>query len=153
MVLAQRMTLPAIRHEDAAQVLVAVDVDAHQIVRFAFVPACDGIYARHRGYVRCRLIEIHRQVDLRLAVDDRRQVIQHAEAGAAGPVVDRGAKLEAVEARRRLGAQVVHRRGELVAAQLERQDVAGRFVARHRTHLGGEARLDSLEPGHVGTRR
>src|SRR5919206_3469435 len=107
-VLAQRVPLPVVVHDDPRQVGVALDADAHQVPGLALVPVGGRPYlddARHRLAV----VDPHLEAEPRRARAEREQVVAHREA----------LRLEL-----RHGLEALRRRPVEVAAG-RRADVAG----------------------------
>src|SRR5689334_20128378 len=107
-VLAQRVPLPVVVHDDPREVRVALDADAHQVPGLALVPVGgrpDLDDARHRLAV----VDPHLEPEPRRTRPQREQVVAHREAlGLAF-----GENLEALRA------------GPVEVAAGRRPDVAG----------------------------
>ena len=78
--LAQRVTLPMRRRENAAQVRMSLEVDAEHVVRLAFVPVGYRVDARDGRHARILLGQRRLDPQVRV-VGQGNQVIKHGEAG------------------------------------------------------------------------
>src|SRR6266571_1832261 len=86
-VLAQREAFPGFRHQDAAQVGMAVEADAEQVPGLAFVPGCGGPDRREAGDLWIRHGGGGLDPDSAL-VGQRADLPYHGEARVAGRPID-----------------------------------------------------------------
>jgi hypothetical protein len=73
------MALPIVLHQDADEVRVAIEPDAHQVPRLALVPVGGGPDRYDAGH-RLAVIEPHLNSDARAAVPQCQQVVVEREA-------------------------------------------------------------------------
>src|SRR2546430_6910234 len=96
-VLAQRMAFPALRHQQPAQVRMAIELDAEQVPGFPFVPIGSRPYIRQGWHVR--LGHRGRRLDADPGLVCQRAHLPHdREAGIARRPIDRRRVEEVVEA-------------------------------------------------------
>src|SRR5919109_2401953 len=78
-VLAQRVALPVVLHEDAPKVGVALDVDAHEVPDLAFMPVGGRPDRDHRRH-RVAVVQPDLDADARRSLAQREQVVVDREA-------------------------------------------------------------------------
>src|SRR2546428_5032031 len=149
-VLAQRMPRPVLRHEDAAEVGVALEDDAEEVEDLALLPVGVAPQAGERGDDRI----VARRVDLEreeVAVRVRVEVVDDLDH-ASLRVVDAGEVGEAVELEPRLGLQEAAHLDDLRGRDRRAQVVATRAgeVADRVAEARLQAGMDGcgLERGH-----
>src|SRR3954451_18836986 len=149
-VLALRVTVPVVGHEDPGERRVAVEDDAEHVERLALLPVRRRIDAGHRGDVRVLGGDGDLEPDP-AAVGHRRQVVDDVQpralrrrhGAAAVEVVDAGDAGEQLEAQRLVVPERLHQRQQVLA-----EDEVGDLTAvdeypQHRRVVGGLAdRLD-----------
>src|SRR5262249_36205895 len=145
-VLAQRVSLPVVVHEDACQLGVPFEADAHQVVRFSLVPVGgrpDGDDGRHRLAVVGPDLQAH----ARGIVGDPQEVVAHAEAlglRLRQPLQAARRRTMEVAARRRaeVAGAALRAPAEVVGRRDVGQEVEAELVPQMQSRLGEARRID-----------
>src|SRR3989442_15810361 len=149
-VLAQRMPRPVLRHEDAAEVGVALEDDAEEVEALALLPVGVAPQPGNRGDDRIvtRRVDLEREeVAVRVGVevvDDLDHVpLRVVDAGEVGEAVELEPRLRLQEAAHLDDLRGRDRRAQVVATR-------AREAADRAAEAGPQARVDGrgLERGH-----
>ena len=129
-VLAQRMPLEAVVGEDAAQVRMAGEQDAVEVVGFALEPVRRREHRDRRGHRR-RLVGLHLHADATVT-GGRQQMVDDVEALLARGIVDAGRFDEADEAEAGIVAQHGQHVDDRSGLRMRRSVRRRRPIAAHR---------------------
>src|SRR5438093_2350423 len=119
-VLAQRIALPVLRHQQPSRIGVSVEDDAEEIPDFALEPVRSGPDTAYRRDVRVAAGDLDLDSHAR-SMRNRNQDVQELETGFARPEIDGDYVGQQLEPEVRVVAQLARDRHELVAQHQNRR--------------------------------